>query len=182
MSHDTSPRTDAAALSALVERLRDIAEAPDGAALARQAGPVTHAAHEAADTIDRLTRERDTLRRALEAVLREPHGCPMCDSGKLRNPDKAHWPECPYLAANQLRTSEPREPEAARTEPTCKCGIARSIHAENGCSLYEPDQPAAPEPKEPQHVCGLAGYNGMIDPPCPACQIAHRAEPKEPQP
>lgn len=22
----------------------------------------------------------------------------------------------------------------------------------------------------PQHVCGMQGYNGMIDPPCPACE------------
>ena len=22
----------------------------------------------------------------------------------------------------------------------------------------------------PSHVCGLSGYNGMIDPPCPACE------------
>ncbi len=24
--------------------------------------------------------------------------------------------------------------------------------------------------KSPEHVCGLQGYNGMIDPPCPACE------------
>lgn len=24
-----------------------------------------------------------------------------------------------------------------------------------------------------EHVCGLEGYNGMIDPPCPACQPRH---------
>ena len=23
---------------------------------------------------------------------------------------------------------------------------------------------------QPEHVCGLQGYNGMIDPPCPGCQ------------
>jgi hypothetical protein len=28
-------------------------------------------------------------------------------------------------------------------------------------------QPAPPA--KPEHVCGLTGYNGMIDPPCPGC-------------
>lgn len=37
------------------------------------------------------------------------------------------------------------------------------------------DRPALPNEivcqtcLKPEHVCGLAGYNGMIDPPCPAC-------------
>ncbi len=28
----------------------------------------------------------------------------------------------------------------------------------------------APKDDVPDHVCGLSGYNGMIDPPCPACE------------
>ncbi len=27
----------------------------------------------------------------------------------------------------------------------------------------------------PQHVCGLDGYDGMIDPPCPACRPTDEA-------
>lgn len=38
---------------------------------------------------------------ALHALLANPHGCPMCDSGTLRNPAKSHWDNCPYLAAHQ---------------------------------------------------------------------------------
>ena len=30
--------------------------------------------------------------------------------------------------------------------------------------------PGCPEKKESDHVCGLQGYNGMIDPPCPGCE------------
>jgi hypothetical protein len=26
-----------------------------------------------------------------------------------------------------------------------------------------------------KHVCGLSGYNGMIDPPCPACEAREAA-------
>lgn len=33
--------------------------------------------------------------------------------------------------------------------------------------------PQGPEGSEPQHVCGLSGYNGMLDPPCPACELRH---------
>lgn len=43
--------------------------------------------------------ERAALWAALKAILDEPHGCPMCDSGKLRNPDKEHFDECGYLLA-----------------------------------------------------------------------------------
>jgi hypothetical protein len=35
-----------------------------------------------------------------------------------------------------------------------------------------PDE-AQQAPKDPEHVCGLQGYNGMIDPPCPGC-VARR--------
>lgn len=36
------------------------------------------------------------MRRALEAIRTDPYGCPMCDSGKLRNPTKQHWSRCGY--------------------------------------------------------------------------------------
>lgn len=34
------------------------------------------------------------------------------------------------------------------------------------------DPPPSPPSKKvlPKHVCGLMGYNDMIDPPCPACE------------
>jgi len=32
--------------------------------------------------------------------------CPMCDSGRLRNPEKTHWPECAFGQAQQLIAKE----------------------------------------------------------------------------
>ena len=41
----------------------------------------------------------------------------------------------------------------------------------------ENDSPQ-PTSQEPQHVCGLQGYNPMIDPPCPGCEERFSKEPK----
>lgn len=52
-----------------------------------------------------LRQERATshaLASALRGLLADPYGCPMCDSGRLRNPEKAHWPECPYAIARAV--------------------------------------------------------------------------------
>jgi hypothetical protein len=37
---------------------------------------------------------------ALEAILRDPHGCRYCDSGKLLNPDKPHESTCGFDMAH----------------------------------------------------------------------------------
>lgn len=43
------------------------------------------------------------LREALSGILSDPHdSCPMCDFGKLRNPEKSHWPECQYAKARAV--------------------------------------------------------------------------------
>lgn len=39
------------------------------------------------------------MRTALLAILADPHGCPFCDSGKLRNPNKGHTDECGFALA-----------------------------------------------------------------------------------
>jgi len=44
----------------------------------------------------------DALFEALRLILAEPHGCPMCDSGKLRNPAKEHWDTCGFAKAKAL--------------------------------------------------------------------------------
>lgn len=47
---------------------------------------------------------RTTMRRyrdALRAILAEPHGCQFCDSGKLRNSEKPHDPNCGFLQASE---------------------------------------------------------------------------------
>jgi hypothetical protein len=36
------------------------------------------------------------LLEALRAVSETGDDCPMCDRGRLRNPQKSHWPECPF--------------------------------------------------------------------------------------
>lgn len=39
---------------------------------------------------------------AIRAILAEPHGCPFCDSGKLRNPNKGHGESCGFAMAEAL--------------------------------------------------------------------------------
>jgi len=47
----------------------------------------------------RLIAAAPALLEALKLILAEPHGCPMCDSGTLRNPDKQHWESCGFARA-----------------------------------------------------------------------------------
>ena len=42
---------------------------------------------------------RYALADALQGLLDEPYGCPLCDAGRVLNPAKGHWPECPYEIA-----------------------------------------------------------------------------------
>jgi len=51
---------------------------------------------------DRAEARVAELEGALALILFDPYGCPMCDSGKLRNPDKEHWPECGFAMAKSL--------------------------------------------------------------------------------
>lgn len=44
----------------------------------------------------------DELVAALKAVCNTDDDCPMCDRGRLRNPKKTHWPECPFGQAEAL--------------------------------------------------------------------------------
>lgn len=49
-------------------------------------------------------------RNAIKKILANPQGCPMCDAGVLRNPDKKHWPDCPYeIARAALALDEEEE-------------------------------------------------------------------------
>jgi hypothetical protein len=55
---------------------------------------------EAGDRLREKAEARESrLRAALEAILREPYGCPFCNSGKLRNPLKTHTDDCGYALA-----------------------------------------------------------------------------------
>lgn len=66
-----------------------------------------HANHQATlDTARRLVaawraeRARSqALADALQGLLDEPYGCPLCDAGRVLNPAKGHWPDCPYEIA-----------------------------------------------------------------------------------
>lgn len=42
--------------------------------------------------------------KALQQIKADPSGYPMCDSGKLRDPDKAHWDTCGYLLMEMMLT------------------------------------------------------------------------------
>lgn len=44
----------------------------------------------------KLIKQRDELLSALKAVAKTDDDCPLCDRGRLRNPEKTHWPECPF--------------------------------------------------------------------------------------
>lgn len=62
--------------------------------------------------LDRLADEKEAaeareakLREALEAIVKRPDGCPWCDSGVLRNPEKGHGPDCGFAKAGALAAS-----------------------------------------------------------------------------
>lgn len=56
----------------------------------------------------------------IKRLLAEPYGCPMCDSGKLRNPEKQHWDDCPYLLAEKAISQDvtPQEDREIKGEQT----------------------------------------------------------------
>jgi hypothetical protein len=60
---------------------------------------------------------------ALRMILTEPHGCPTCDSGKLRNPSKEHWPECGFARATAVLAAVPPvgEPPELKMTKCPKC-------------------------------------------------------------
>lgn len=43
-----------------------------------------------------LSEQRDELLAALKGVAKTDDDCPVCDRGRLRNPQRTHWPECPF--------------------------------------------------------------------------------------
>lgn len=63
----------------------------------------TRQAHRLLDASERTLNE---ARAALRGLLAEPYGCGFCDSGKLRNPEKGHTSDCPYLIANRLLSEQ----------------------------------------------------------------------------
>lgn len=52
--------------------------------------------------VGELETEIAALREAAGLILSEPHGCPMCDSGTLRSPDKEHWDTCGFAKVHAL--------------------------------------------------------------------------------
>lgn len=46
-------------------------------------------------------RQQAEMEKALIRILAEPHGCQFCDSGKLRNPEKPHDPNCGFWLASR---------------------------------------------------------------------------------
>ncbi len=46
--------------------------------------------------------ERNEVLAILRRFLESPYGCGFCDSGKLRNPNKPHDDDCPFLQAERM--------------------------------------------------------------------------------
>lgn len=63
----------------------------------------------------------------------------------------------------------PAQPEA----PACEWGHRVFTPS---CVMCNPGNSSPAQGRAPEHVCGLRGYNGMIDPPCPACEANKRHE------
>lgn len=63
------------------------------------------------------------MRRALEALVAEPHGCVFCDSGKLRNPNKPHAPDCGFDMA-QTALAAAKGTGATTWQPTPRSSIS----------------------------------------------------------
>jgi len=62
--------------------------------------------NEAIDEMDTYLAQKDEEIRelvdVLEGILNDTDsGCPMCDSGVLRNKEKEHWDDCVYYIAEQ---------------------------------------------------------------------------------
>lgn len=57
----------------------------------------------------RLIASAPDLLAALKAVSETGDDCPVCDRGRLRNPEKTHWPECHFGRAQAvIATAEGR--------------------------------------------------------------------------
>ena len=54
------------------------------------------------------TEEMFKIKAILNALVKEPHGCPQCHSGKLIKEGHDHWPDCPYNLAVHNMDSQSR--------------------------------------------------------------------------
>lgn len=51
---------------------------------------------------DYANHENRNLKEALIGIIKNPHGCPMCDCGKLRVEERQHFDDCPFLIAHKV--------------------------------------------------------------------------------
>lgn len=121
------------------------------------------------------------LETVLGLILKEPYGCPMCDSGKLRNPEKEHWDACGFAAARRVlqrrtyacgcsaegATPVPDQcPEHAGADIVCEHGTAMDVHCcgchsgflfdLESCTCLEGSAEAAQPPEK--HRCSGCGH------------------------
>jgi hypothetical protein len=73
---------------------------------------------------------RPALLDALQAILAEPYGCSLCDSGTPRNPAKGHQPDCPYEVARLAIEKISRESHITQRAPDgVVCPACKSTNA-----------------------------------------------------
>lgn len=80
-----------------------------------------------------------------------------------------------WVTAEDLKTNDGRTVLVARAPIGNRIALDMQgvikLHAYLG-ELIEQETRAFHEAQGPRHVCGLRGYNGMIDPRCHACERA----------
>lgn len=75
-----------------IESANDHGWSNDGFMIAAVDGPD-------AEANGRLIAAAPAMFEALQALIKEPHGCVFCDSGKLRNPARDHEETCGFAKA-----------------------------------------------------------------------------------
>lgn len=113
----------------------------------------------------RLGLQVGRLRKALEKILA------LVDAA----PEWSHrgYAKFAALAREALSPAEQEPPRPDLCEARINWGTDGYVTGWGKCSNPKPCPVHGAEPRDRAHVCGLSGYNGMIDPPCPGCQDRH---------
>lgn len=58
------------------------------------------------------------MHEALLAIKADPHGCPRCDSGRLRDPGKGHWERCGFRKLEDALAKVGSETDSSQAKRT----------------------------------------------------------------